>query len=392
MTYKLSTYNLENVGLAGVQPHRIHLAVLTDSYKHMKETGLPIILDDYMLSDILSLKRQTLYWAGNPYCQAGGAKGFQNSEKSLYRVFSMKKGVDRKTGKVKFREIQAPKKHLKYIQTQITKQILDKVSLPDYITGFRKGKGIKQTADVHASKNIVVSLDLQNYFNSITQKHLMKVFGGMFRYPEKVSKLLSEICTYKFFVPQGAPSSPALSNIVGYYLFDEKILEIATKYGFTITRYADDITLSTDKDYPKTEVEKEDGTKIISSEIDTMIKEIESVLNAEGFRLNRRKTKVMREGSRKWAMGTVINNKPTLLRTKRNLLKCIVHNIMINGVGPESKKTERTEHQFTSWVRGMIAHFQQIDPDRGNALSQEFEAALKMSGYQEDIKEIEIKI
>lgn len=397
MTYHHSITNLQNVGLAGVQPQRLDFKVLTENYKHMKESGLPVVLDDYMLSDVLGVKRRTLYWASNPYCQAGKSSGIalegeRGSKKPLYKVFKLKKGVDKVTGKPKFREIQSPTQRLKYIQTVLTKNILDKVELPDYITGFRKGKGIKETADVHANKKIVVSLDIQNYFNSITQKHLMEVFETMFRYPKKVAKILSEICTYKYFVPQGAPSSPALSNIVGFYFFDKEVESIAKRYGFVMTRYADDITLSTDHEYPKQEVEKEDGTKIITSDIDKMIKEISSVLSKSGFRLNRRKTKVMRDGSRKWVMGAVVNEKPTLLRKSRNVLKCIVHNIMVNGIQPEADKTNRSEHQFISWVRGKIAHYQQLDPDKGFKLNEEFEAALKANGYEDDIKEIAIRI
>lgn len=380
----------------GPQGHVDSVSVqdLTSNYKHMQSTGYPVILDPEMLADTLGVKVRTLFWVGNPYCQRGSSgKDGSISRKPMYTVKKLPKGRDKKTGEQKFRTIQAPCRQLKYVQKRIQTEILDKVELPEFITGFRKNSSILDTADVHTGKSIVVSVDLKNYFNSITQKHLVEVFTQMFRYPKKVAKLLSEICTYKFFVPQGAPSSPALANIVGLYFFDNEVKAITDKYGFTMTRYADDITMSTDKDYPKELKTLENGAVIAVSEIDTMLNEIQEVLSKNNFKINPVKTKVMRTGSRKWVMGTVVNgDKPTILRSKRKILKAIVHNIHCNGITAEAEKTGKSELQFIQWVRGSIAYFQQIDPERGSSLKIKFDDALAIHGFTDTIAEIPVKL
>lgn len=388
---KLSGHTLESLGFIGANFDKFEIVDLTQNYKQIEKESWPVILDDAMLSDILGITKRTLYYVSSPWLQAGLDKNTkQQRSEPLYKVFRLRKGKNKKTGKDMYRFIQAPQPRLKYVQTQVAGKILDKVELPDYITGFRKGIGMRTTAEKHASKKIVVSLDIQNFFNSIKQTHLMELFRSFFHYPKRVSKILSEICTYKYFVPQGAPSSPALSNIVGYYFFDRKVEEIATRYGFTMTRYADDITLSTDKEYPKEEKELEDGKVVITSEIDKMVDEIEEVLKKAGFKLNKYKTKVMRSPARKWVLGQVVNEEPNILRREYNILRCIVHNIEMSSLEEQSKRKEMTEYQFLAWLRGKLAHLKQVNPRKGEYLMDRLELALKASGHQENIREVKI--
>jgi hypothetical protein len=389
--FNISSHQARSLGFLELNPKNFSIEDLTELYRLTKESTWPSILDDAMLADALGITKRTLYFVSSPWLQAGLDKKTKLKRNApLYKVFRLKKGINRKTGKEKYRYIQSPEPRLKYVQTQVAGKILDKADLPEYITGFRKGIGARVTAEKHAGKNIVVSLDINNYFNSIKQTHLLELFTDFFHYPERVAKILSEICTYKYFVPQGAPSSPSLSNLVGYYFFDEKVKSIAENYGFTMTRYADDITLSTDLDFPKKETTNSEGKLVITSEIDKMVKEISSTLKRAGFSLNQGKTKVMRSPARKWVLGQVVNCEPNILRRDYNALRCIVHNISVSSVEEQAERKGMTEYQFLAWLKGKLTHLKQVNPRKGEKLLDKLELSLKAAGYQEDIKEIKI--
>ena len=243
---------------------------------------------------------------------------------------------------------------------------------------------------MHANKAIVVSVDIKNYFNSIHQWHLQKMFQEMFGYSLAVSKLMSEICTYKYFLPQGAPSSPTLSNLVGYFYFDKQVKAISDKYGFTMTRYADDITLSTDKEYPKELITREDGVQYVKSDIDLMLEEIDTVLKKHKFQLNKQKTKVMRGEARKYVVGIVVNKEPNIIMRKYRILKCVLHNLTFNSVQEEAAKTDRTEYEFLAWLKGNLTFLNQVNPRKGSDLLERLDLILKSKGYAENIQEIRI--
>jgi len=376
--------------MLGIHLGAVKVSDLTSRYRKQRDSPFPVVLDPVMLADTLGIKKRTVYWASNPYCQSGHHKGMRKPGKGLYRIVSIEKRSRDKNGKLKKRYLQIPDKRLMYIQKKLKTKIFDKVELPEYVTGFRKGKSIVDTAKVHCNKSIVVSIDISNYFNSIHQWHLQKMFQEMFGYAPRVSKIISEICTYKYFVPQGAPSSPTLSNLVGYFYFDKQVKDIADKYGFDMTRYADDITLSTDKEYPREIVELESGVKYIQSDIDKMLGEIDKVLQKSKFKLNRQKTKVMRGEARKYVVGIVTNKEPNIIMHKYKTLKCILHNLLFNSVQDEAIKTGRTEYEFLAWLRGNLNFLNQVNPRKGTPLLEKLDLILKAKGYEENIQEVSI--
>ena len=364
-------------GFTPVSSSLFEMSDLTTILEYQENSGFPIILDIAMLADILGVRKQTVCW-------------LRKEKNQQYKFWTIpKKG---KANKGKFRKLQEPRDRMMYIQKQIKKKILDPVELllPDYITGFRKGKKIRDTAEAHTKKKIVVSLDLRHYFNSIKQKHLQEVFKDYFQYPEDVSRFLSELCTYKFFVPEGSPTSPSLSNIVGYFYFDKEVKKIADEEGFTYTRYADDLTLSTDKEFPREKLSDSEGNEYVKSGIDNVITKISDVLKSKGFTLNTRKTKIMRSPARQFMLGMVVNEEPNLLRRKRQILKCILYNIKENGIAEEAKKTNRTELQFLEWIRGQISYFTQVNEIKGVKLKEKFDFILKSNNYNELTQEVPI--
>ena len=374
---EISPYRLEKVGFQGVNTSLFEICDLSSILEYQESSGFPIILDIGMLADTLGVRKRTVTW-------------LRKDKNNQYKFWTIpKKG---KANKGKFRKLQEPRDRMMHVQKQIKRKILEPAEnvLPDYITGFRKGMKTRDTAKVHAGKKIVVTLDLRHYFNSIKQKHLNKLFLEHFKYPDQVARYLSELCTFKFFVPEGAPTSPSISNLIGYFYFDEALRKIAEEAEFVYTRYADDITISTDKDFKKTEHTDKDGNVYVKSEIDDVINKMSDILSSNGFKLNTRKTKVYRTPARQYVLGMVVNEKPDLLRRKREMLKCILHNMSQNSIAEEAAKTDRTEIQFLEWIYGQINYFIQVNEIKGKKLKEKFDFILKSKGYNELITEIPI--
>jgi hypothetical protein len=102
-------------------------------------------------------------------------------------------------------------------------------------------------AQCHVGKAMIVSIDLEDFFTSIKQYQLNELFQHL-GFGEKAARTLSELCTYDSFVPQGALTSPKLSNIMTALTFGPMVKEYCDRAGFTLTIYADDITISIDKE------------------------------------------------------------------------------------------------------------------------------------------------
>lgn len=111
------------------------------------------------------------------------------------------------------RTIYAPKKELKYVQRWILVEILNKIRISEFATGFTRGKSIIDNAKIHLNQECVFNIDIKDFFPSINFFKVYKIFR-YYGYTEEVSFLLSKLCTLHDRLPQGSPASPALSNIV----------------------------------------------------------------------------------------------------------------------------------------------------------------------------------
>ena len=137
--------------------------------------------------------------------------------------------------------ISAPDKELQSIQTTINSRILSSVTMiHPAAVGFRSGHSVVDNASPHLGIRYVLKMDIHDFFFSIRSRRVKKTFEKI-GYPENVSKVLGVVCCLYRHLPQGAPTSPALSNIVGYEM-DKKLAALAEEYGLTYTRYADDLT------------------------------------------------------------------------------------------------------------------------------------------------------
>ena len=275
-----------------------------------------------------------------------------------YHVFTIKKsnGADR--------EIQAPNRQLKMVQRKILDIILHQVPLNNYAEGFRKKRSILTNATHHVNKKVIVKLDIKDFFPSIDSN---RVFGMYLQlgYPRRVAQLLTDLSTVQKRLPTGAPTSPAIANIISRRL-DKRFVNLGSKTDFTYSRYADDITISCDTD-----------------NILKMIPFFKEIIRDEGFVVNEGKIRILRSGNRQSVTGVVVNEKPNITRRKIKKLRAVLHNSKHGSLHKqaaiwamrEKGLRDYSSYSVVDFYRSLLAkiHFvRMINETAGNTLLSEF--------------------
>lgn len=152
-----------------------------------------------------------------------------------------------KNGKQIFRILNPSIDDLKIVQSKIQKNIISKIELPEYAFGAVKGKDNVKNALKHRGKKYNFTTDLSNYFPSIFNKQVYEMFI-YYNFSPTVASVLTKLTTYKGKLPQGAPTSPTISNLV-FVKTGLKLQSIAEKNNLTFTSFIDDLTFSSKEDF-----------------------------------------------------------------------------------------------------------------------------------------------
>lgn len=179
-----------------------------------------------------------------------------------------------KNGNPKSRILNPSHNRLKVIQKRIQNNILLKLQLPDYAYGAVKGRDNVDNANVHKGKKYKFTTDLRNFFPSINHTRVFKMFRS-YNFSPKVSRLLTQLTTYKGRLPQGAPTSSTIANLV-FVKTGKNLDSFARQYNLTFTSFIDDLTFSSPYDF-----------KEISSEI-------LEIITKDGFKISHNKTNYSR--------------------------------------------------------------------------------------------------
>lgn len=274
------------------------------------------------------------------------------------------------------RLIEAPKTRLKELQQKILREILEKIPVHEAAHGFRKGRSIRTFVGPHVGQRVVVRMDLQDFFPSLSSARIQTFFRTA-GYPEDVADLLGGICTnaaprYVWIstgsamdrqrlreardlysrphVPQGAPTSPALANLC-FYRTDCRLAGLAKSAGAVYTRYADDLAFS--------------GTEQFERVAERFSIHVAAIVMQEGFQICHRKTRVMRQSVRQHLAGLIANQKANIRRADFDRLKAILTNCVRKGVTTQNRDCD--EH-WREHLRGRIGFVESINPARGQRL------------------------
>ncbi|MEH6721626.1 MAG: reverse transcriptase family protein [Aurantimonas endophytica] len=246
------------------------------------------------------------------------------------------------------RSISSPRTYLKVIQWWMLDNVFQRVDLPESVHGFRRGRSYISNAEIHLGSNHLLSVDLEAYFPSILTDRVSNVFQKI-GYGIEISSTLSQLVTFKGALPQGSPCSPYIANIV-FYDADGEIKKICDENGYRYTRYADDITISSDQRIPK-----------------DFLATITKIIAVNGFSLNTNKTRFAGRGDRMEVTGLVINAVPSLPREWRYRAKAAFHQATRE---PEAFMERLHE------LQGLFGALLATDPNERSAITRKGRAAL----------------
>jgi retron-type reverse transcriptase len=246
-----------------------------------------------------------------------------------YKVFRIQK----RSGRGR-RTISAPSRELKGLQRWIVRYVLGSMRVEDTATAFRRRLSILDNALPHQDHGFVLNLDLKDFFPTVTEKRVFGLFSTI-GYDSGVAWTLARLTTFRNRLPQGAPSSPSISNIVCQKL-DRRVSGYCRRRGWVYTRYCDDLTISGDGPMGKS------------------IEIIRGIVEDEGFALNKRKTRVSRRGTSQQVTGLVVNNGVRLPRERRRRVRAMFCDA---SRFPERWRTRVSE------LQGHVALIHMIDPD-----------------------------
>lgn len=269
---------------------------------------------------------------------------YRLEEAEKYKTFLVRK---RDGG---FREIDAPKPALKYLQGKIASALIEVMPVRQIAKGYVPGRSIYDHAKVHRTKRWVVLVDLKQFFPSINFGRVLGLLrSAPFNLEQEVAIAVAQLCTKAGALPQGAPSSPVISNLICRKL-DRQLLELAKSAGCSVSRYADDICFSTNR-------------RQVPDSICEILPEhgwvpgvgLKQVISSNGFEVNISKFRVARGRERKLVTGLVVNRGVSVPRRWRGELRSSLHVISKYG---EVRGAEIISQWNSGFFRG----------DSGNAL------------------------
>ena len=262
-----------------------------------------------------------------------------------------------------YRNLSVPDAVLKSIQKRIAQVLLVCMPVSRYAKAYRFGSSTLGNAKHHIGKQVVLKLDILHFFDSIRYSTVKdKVFPGEI-YAEPLRILLTMLCYHKEALPQGAPSSPAITNII-LYAFDEHIGQWCRGRGIAYTRYCDDMTFSGNFD-------PEEVIRYVKLELKKM-----------GFLLNEQKTKIQRPGQQQTVTGIVVNEKLSIPAEYRRKLRQELYYCRKFGVRDHLLKIglDISEDTYRTQLLGKVNYVLQLHPD-----DQDMSEAKKWLQKQEKI-------
>jgi len=292
---------------------------------------------------------------------------FFGVSKSTLTYFAYGRGKKYKTFKIPkksggSREIAAPIDGLKETQKKLAKILeLFYSDPPNPAHGFVTSRSIVTNAEPHLRKRLVLNLDLKDFFPSVGGHRVYGLFKAQpFYFNKEVASTLAALCSKDNALPQGAPTSPIISNMICFRL-DRALMTIAARERATYTRYADDITFSTTKTtFPRSILENPDAeSPVLGADLVKCIQE-------NGFTVNQSKVRLSAGGSSKYVTGLKVNAKLNVSRKFVRHIRAMLNDWNKRGL-KAAHKTYNAKHNsggvdkdFISVVQGKLSHLRNI--------------------------------
>lgn len=221
------------------------------------------------------------------------------------------------------RHLYEPPPGLQRVQRAICSEILDRYSPHDAAKAFRRGASVVEHARQHVGQDFVFSTDIRDFFPQINIRRVRGLFLGLpgLGCSQSVAELLARLLCWRGHLPQGAPSSPAVANLIAYRL-DLRLTNFCQRRGWTYGRYADDITISGPGRFTPRDQQW-----------------VQTCLAAEGFPVNTAKTNLRRRHQRQLVCNLLVNERVRLPRETRQLKRATAH-ALPDAADPETRTAQ----------------------------------------------------
>jgi retron-type reverse transcriptase len=329
------------------------LADRRSNVEKLAQRGLPVLATPADVANAMGITIPKLRWL---------AYHAEASTVSHYVQFV----VPKKSGGE--RTLSAPHVQMARAQRWMLENILQKLPAHDAAHGFVKDRSILTNAKPHVGSAVVINCDLTDFFPSITVHRVIGLFRQL-GYSPAVATVLAllvtdcprrkvlyqgkawHVATGPRGLPQGACTSPAISNLIARRM-DSRLRGLAAKLALRYTRYADDLTLSSSQPFDR---------------VGYLLARIRHITNDEGFSVNEKKTRVLKPAARQMVTGVVVNKQPSTSRRTRRQLRAILHNASKTSLSAQNRSRRKN---FTGWVAGMIGYVAMVNPRQAAKLRQ----------------------
>ena len=261
-----------------------------------------------------------------------------NIEKHYHNVFIPKSDGSK-------RKLSVPDLILKSVQKSIADNILTQYPVSRYAKAYKMGSSVQRNAMPHVGKNMILKLDIEGFFDNILYSQVKDIVFNKEKYAEPIRVLLTILCYYRESLPQGAPTSPAITNII-MYDFDETVGAYCSGRKISYTRYCDDMTFSGDFD------EKE------------IIAFVKNELYRLGLFLKNRKTVLVPKSKRQTVTGIVVNEKLNITKDYKKKIRQEMYYIKKFGLDEHLKRTCISDKpKYVMSLKGRIAFVLHTTPE-----------------------------
>ena len=206
-----------------------------------------------------------------------------------------------------YRNIVTPRRFLKTIQRWMLHNIFVHLPRCESTHGFVRERNIFTNAAQHLAGKNLMAVDINDFFPSVFRQRVVEVLQTHLPYSQDVATQLAGLCTLNGSLPQGAPTSPALANIA-FVTADRRLTALSKTWDCTYTRYADDLAFSGERQFTKQDLKK-----------------VQMIIESEGFRINRRKSRIVGSGDRQIVAGIVVNDRGLPPRETRKRWRAMFH-------------------------------------------------------------------
>lgn len=283
----------------------------------------------------------------------GLIKKLNRFSSKFYKRYNIKKSNN------KYREIRQPSKDLKAIQAWILRNILDKLKPTPFATAYIRNKNILGNVEPHSNNRYFILLDLEDFFPSILIGRVKKIFS-LIGYSKEAAYTLAMLTTCDGSLPQGAVTSPSLSNLIASKL-DRRIAGYTSRRNIIYTRYSDDIALSS-------------NNPVVLSQA---LKVILDIIKTEHFEINMDKLRVLGPRRRCSITGLVKNNSDSKFgvgRKKKKRMRAIMHSFLFN-----LKKDDKYNSKES--IIGWLNYLKNVDIESFNQMDRYWNQLIKKSKF-----------